>query len=209
VRSPVAGPKKLSLVSYPDAADQRTWSCPSEGCAATATTPAVMLRHLAGHSEYESATVFLGTVRFQTKAGTANVLKIHKTVHKDQGATAKRQRSSQTASKSGKRAKPDTAMEQMLELMQKQNDKFDLLQASMIKSNEEKDSQMSRFLTLQDSRDTKQEKRDDAMLQLMTSMSARLAIEANSKPVSGSHDQEETLRRFLSFEQMTRGSLST
>ncbi len=209
MRSPVAGPKKLSLVSYPDAADQRTWSCPSEGCAATATTPAVMLRHLAGHSEYESATVFLGTVRFQTKAGTANVLKTHKTVHKDQGATAKRQRSSQTASKSGKRAKPDTAMEQMLELMQKQNDKFDLLQASMIKSNEEKGSQMSRFLTLQDSRDAKQQKRDDAMLQLMTSMSARLAIEANPKPVSGSHDQEETLRRFLSFEQMTRGSLST
>jgi len=97
----------------------------------------------------------------------------------------------------------------MLELMQKQNDKFDLLQASMIKSNEEKDSQMSRFLTLQDSRDAKQQKRDDAMLQLMTSMSARLAIEANPKPVSGSHDQEETLRRFLSFEQMTRGSLST
>ena len=148
--SSVAGPKKLSLVSYPDAADQQTWSCPSEGCAATASTPSVMLRHLASHSKYESATAFLGTVRFQTKAGTANVLKTQKTVHKDQGTTAKRQRSSQAASKSGKRAKPDTVMEQMLELVQKQNDKFDLLQASMIKSNEEKDSQMCRFLTLQE-----------------------------------------------------------
>ena len=168
-----------------------------------------MLRHLAGHSEYESATVFLGTVRFQTKAGTANVLKTKKTVHKDQGATAKRQRSSQAASKSGKRAKPDTVMEQMLELVQKQNDKFDLLQASMMKSNEEKDSQMCRFLTLQENRDAKQEKRDDAMLQLITSLSARPAIEANPNPVSSSHDQEETLRRFMSFQQMTRGSLST
>ncbi len=168
-----------------------------------------MLRHLASHPEYESATVFLGTVRFQTKAGTANVLKTKKTVHKDQGATAKRQRSSQTASKSGKRAKPDTIMEQMLELVQKQNDKFDLLQASMIKSNEEKDSQMCRFLSLQESRDAKQETRDNAMLQLITSLSARPAIEANPTPISSPHDQEETLRRFMSFQQMTRGSLST
>ncbi len=85
------------------------------------------------------------------------MLKTHKTVHKDQGATAKRQRSSQAASKFGKRAKPDIVMEQMLELVQKQNDKFDLQQASMIKSNEEKDSQMSRFLTIQENRDAKQE----------------------------------------------------
>ena len=197
------------MVSYPDAADQRTWSCPSKGCAETATTPSVMLRHLASHSKYESATAFLGTVRFQTKAGTANVLKTKKTVHKDQGATAKRQRSSQTASKFGKRAKPDTVMEQMLELVQKQNDKFDLLQASMIKSNEEKDSQMCRFLSLQESRDAKQETRDNAMLQLITSLSARPAIEANPTPISSPHDQEETLRRFMSFQQMTRGSLST
>ena len=100
-------------------------------------------------------------------------------------------------------------MEQMLELVQKQNGEFDLLQASMIKSNEEKDSQMCRFLSLQESRDAKQETRDNAMLQLITSLSAKPAIEANPNPISSPHDQEETLRRFMSFQQMTRGSHST
>ena len=200
-----AGPKNLSLVSYPDVADQRTWSCPKEGCAATATQPAVMVRHLGGHAEYDGAEVRIGTARFQTKAGTAKVVQTSGP-YKIQRDSAKRTRSVDTASKPRKNAKHDTATDKMVELFQKHTDSFDQMQTSMAKSMAEKDSQISRLLALQEQREARQEKKDNQMLQLMSSMSQRPAIEGNNKGAPSLHETEDLLRRLVSYRQMTEGS---
>ena len=211
VRKVAAGPKMLSLVSYPDVAGQRTWSCPKEGCAATATQPAVMAKHLGGHKEYDGAELHIGTVKFQTRAGTAKVLqtsgpyKIQKTAV----SNLKRTRSTGSASKSRKNSKHDTATDKVLEMIQKQNDTL----AQMQKSMTEKDSQVARLLTLQEKRDARQEERearqqqkDNEMLQLMKSMSQKPAIEANTQGAPSLHEAEDLLRRMVSWRQMTAGS---
>ena len=205
VRAMVAGPKKLSLVSYPDVADQRTWNCPKEGCAATATQPAVMVRHLGGHAEYDGVELRIGTARFQTKAGTAKVVQTSGPYNIQKDAV-KRRRSADTASKPRKNAKHDTATDKMVELFQKQNDAFDQMQKSMAKSMAEKDSQMSRLLALQEQREARQEKKDNEMLQLMSSMSQGPAIGASNKGAPSLHETQDLLRRFVSYQQMTEGS---
>ena len=122
---------ELGLIG--DVADQRTWSCPKKGCAATATQRAVMVKHLGGHAEYDGAEVRIGTAKFQTKAETAKVVQTSGPYknHKD---PVKRKKSADTASKPRKNAKHDTATDKMLELFQKQTDSFDQMQNSMAKS---------------------------------------------------------------------------
>lgn len=70
----------------------------------------------------------------------------------------------------------------------------------------EKGSQMSRLLALQEQREARQEKKDTKMLQLMSSMSQRPAMEASDKGPPSLHETEDLLRRFVSYQQMTEGS---
>ena len=211
VRKIAAGPKVLSLVSYPDVADQRTWSCPKEGCAATATQPALMAKHLGGHEEYDGAELRIGTVKFQTRAGTAKVIQTtgpYK-IQKAAVSNCKRTRSTGSTSKPRKNSKHDTATDKVLEMIQKQNDTIDQMQKSMT----EKDGQMARLLTLherqdarQEEREARQEKKDNEMLQLMKSMSQKPAIEANTQGAPSLDEAEDWLRRMVSWRQMTAGS---
>ena len=97
----------MTLVAFPDKADQRTCQCPKLGCNVTAIQPRDIKAHLASHVEFSQATIHLGTIRYNVNKGTLSIDHREEKLDVQQGNKSKRCAGQGAATKQAKRAKPD------------------------------------------------------------------------------------------------------